>query len=242
MNKTIYIIFSFFVLYQMVIGEVSVKIINKTGNAKVRFGLEEEWKNASVGIDLKEIDSILTGENGKIVLQFQGGKKFILGSNAILDIGDLREIQEKELFLFLMSKKVNKIKPRKEKTKLRIGDVSVVHGESKAKTDTLKSNITKNSLPEKKINGALALFMQKYYTNTLYKLHNFLEKYKSKIYVGKVYFYIAKAFEAINKKGQAMDAYQNVIDYFQDMDSLNQDNKEYLLKSKNALEKLKLNN
>ena len=51
----------------------------------------------------------ITGENGEITLQFQSSKKFILGKNSILDIGDLREIQEKELFLYLMSKKVEKI-------------------------------------------------------------------------------------------------------------------------------------
>jgi len=239
MKKTLYTLLSFLLLNQFVLAEISVKIVATSGEAKIRFGMEEEWQKAAIGLDLKEIDTILTGENGEIVLQFKGGKKFILGSNSILDIGDLREIEEKELFLFLMSKKVENIQPNKEKTKLRIGDVSVVHGESKAKTDTTLSKKNEMSQADKEINGALALYVQEYYTNTLYKLHNLINKYKSKVNMGKVHFYIAKAFEALDNKGQTMDAYQNVIDYFENMDSLNHDNQKYLIESKNAIEILK---
>ena len=204
--------------------------------------MDEEWQKAALGLDLKEIDTILTGENGEIVLQFQGGKRFSLGNNSILDIGDLREIQENELFLFLMSKKVENIKPREEKTKLRIGDVSVVYGESKNITDTTQSKKNKISQADKEINGALALFIQKYYTNTLYKLHNLLDKYESLINNGKVYYYIAKAFELLNKKGQAADAYQTVINSFENKDSLNQDEEKYLIESQSALQRLKITN
>ena len=157
----------------------------------------------------------------------------------MLDIGDLREIEEKELFLFLMSKKVENIQPSKGKTKLRIGDVSAVHGESKAKTDTTQSNENENLLVDKEINGAVALFIQKYYTNTLYKLHSLLDKYKSIIYNGKVYYYIARSFEFLNKKGQAVDAYQVVIKTYENKESLSQDEKKYLIESQNALQRLK---
>jgi len=66
---------------QFVNAEITPKIINTKGDVKVRFGLEEKWNKASAGNDLKEIDTILTGENGEIILQFESGKKFILGSN-----------------------------------------------------------------------------------------------------------------------------------------------------------------
>lgn len=138
-----------------------------------------------------------------------------------------------------MSKKVEKIEPRKEKTKLRIGDVSVVYGESKATSDSSQSDSISISLSKKEVNGALALFVQHYYTNTLYKLHDLLDKYKTQINLGKVYFYIAKAFEALDKKGQAMDEYQNVIDYFETTDSLNHDDQKYLIESKDAIKILK---
>ena len=239
MKNISYLVLILVLFIQFAAAETSVKIVSASGNAKVRFGLEEEWNKAVIGIDLKEIDTILTGENGEIVLQFNNGKKFILGRNSILDIGDLREIQEKELFLFLMSKKVEKIEPRKEKTKLRIGDVSVVYGESKTNSDSSQSESIGNSLAKKEVNGVLALFMQHYYTNTLYKLHNLLDKYKTKINLGKVYFYIARAFEALDKNGQAIDAYQIVVDTYEKMDSLNPEEIEYLIKSKNAIKILK---
>jgi len=141
-----------------------------------------------------------------------------------------------------MSKKVEKIEPRNGKTKLRIGNISSVYGEDQSKTDTTNTEKIINSISKKEINGAIALFAQQYYTNTLYKLHTLLDKYKSTINMGKINFYIAKAFEALDKRGQAMDAYQSAIEYFQKIDSLNLADNEYFLESKNALKKLKLNN
>lgn len=237
MKNILYIFISFILIIQTVSAEISIKIISTKGEALVRFGLEEDWKIAVSGINLKEIDTILTGEGGEIVLQFKGEKKFILGSNSILDIGDLREIQEKELFLFLMSKKVEKIEHRNGKTKLRIGNVSSVYGEDKSKSDTTKLKNVDYS--KKEINGAIALFIQQYYTNTLYKLHNLVDKYKSKINIGKINFYIAKAFEALDKNGQAMDSYQRVIDNLEASDSLSKEISYYLNESKIALQKLK---
>jgi hypothetical protein len=239
MIKILYIFLSSMIYIQTVNAEISIKIINTKGEAKVRFGLEEEWKKALPGINLKEIDTILTGEGGELILQFESGKRFLLGNNSILDIGDLREIQEKELFLFLMSKKVEKIEPRNGKTKLRIGNVSSVYGEDQSKSDTTNVNNSNNLFSKKEINGAIALFAQQYYTNTLYKLHNLLDKYKSKINMGKINFYIANAFEALDKKGQAMDSFQKVIDNFEAIESLSEENTYYLTESKNALIKLK---
>ncbi len=239
MIKIIYIFLSLIILIQTANAEISIKIISTKGEAKVRFGLEEEWKSAVTGINLKEIDTIFTGEGGEIILLLEGGKKFVLGNNSLLDIGDLREIQEKELFLFLMSKKVENIEPRNGKTKLRIGNISSVYGEDQSNSDTINVKNSVNSISKKEINGAIALYVQQYYTNTLYKLHTLLDKYKSAISVGRINFYIAKAFEAIDKKGQAMDSYQNVIDNFKESDSLNNENRYYLSESIIALNNLK---
>jgi len=239
MKNIFYILVCSIFFTQFVNAEISVKVIDTKGDTKVRFGLEEKWNKASAGMDLNEIDTILTGENGEIIIQFESGKKFILGSNSILDIGDLREIQEKELFLYLMSKKVEKFEPRSEKTKLRIGNISSVYGEDKSKSDSTDTINAEDSISGKEVNGAVALFVQKYYTNTLYKLHNLLDKYKSRINLGKVNYYIAKAFEAMDKKGQALDAYQKVIDNYEDQATLSNEDKIYLSESKNAISKLK---
>ena len=212
MKSLIYIYILLLFISQISFAEVSVKIINSNGDAKVRFGLEENWNKATAGIQLKEIDTILTGENGEIV-------------------------QEKELFLYLMSKKVENFEHRKGKTKLRIGNISSTYGEDKAKKDSTVKPIDEKS--KKEINGAIALYIQEYYTNTLYKLHTLLDKYKSTIDMGEVHFFIAKAFEALDKKGQAIDSYQLVLEIYQGLDSLDVKKKEYLSESLQALKKLK---
>lgn len=239
MIHSIYTYLFLLILSQLIFAEIAVKIINTKGEAKVRYGVDEKWKTATQGITLKEIDTILTGEGGEIILQLDGGKKFILGSNSILDIGDLREIQEKELFLFLMSKKVEKFEPRKGKTQLRIGNVSSVYGEDKTIFDNSNEFFTSEDLATKQFNGALALFIQEYYTNTLYKLHNIIEKYASNIEIGRIQFYIAKAFEALGKEGQSLDSYKKVVETYGNKESLSPIEKEYLEESKNAINRLK---
>ena len=66
-----------------------------------------------------------------LILVNQEGQRFTLDANSILDISDLRKIQERELFLYLMTQKVDKLKIQEKSTKIRIGNVSVVHGNSK---------------------------------------------------------------------------------------------------------------
>jgi len=200
--------------------------------------LAEEWQKVSIGLLLKDIDTILTGEDAEVALKFENGETFTLGSNAILDVGDLRKIQEKELFLYLMSKKIEKIESRKYKTRLRVGDVSVVHGESKADKESVKAEKSQPDWAVREVNGALSLYIQEYYTNTIIKLHKILAKYESAIDYAKIYFYIGKAFEAINKNGQAIDAYQTVIDIYQNQNDMTDDTKKWIDESQLAIKRL----
>ena len=109
------------------------------------------------------------------------GQIFKLISNAQIDINDLRKISEKEMMLFLMAKKINRIKPRSQRTPLRVGNVSVVHGEKKRTTTELMiKDDTEDDWILKETNGAKALFDHKYYTNTVVKLNKILTKYSLK--------------------------------------------------------------
>jgi hypothetical protein len=196
------------------IADVSVKIIHLEGSVKIRYGLDENWKTASIGVSLKSMDTILSGENSRVVLQFENGNMFTLGSNSVIDISDLRKIYEKELFLYLMSKKVDQIETQGEKTPLRVGNVSVVHGESKVDSDSSSDEQLKSTWAEWEINGALSLYNQQYYPNTVVKLHKVLEKYDSYEDCGKIFFYIARSLEQLEMGGQAIDAYKSVIDAY----------------------------
>ena len=79
------IIFSIFAA-ESVNAADNVRIVNLSGEVKVRYGLEENWNNAHKGLTLKDVDTILSGEGAEIVLQTSEGETFKLGGNSILDI------------------------------------------------------------------------------------------------------------------------------------------------------------
>jgi hypothetical protein len=93
-----------------------VKILEAKGNVMVRFGIEESWHKAQIGSILKNIDSILSGEDGRVLLELEGGMQFKIGANTVLDIADIREIQERELFMYLMSQKTDKLETPEDST------------------------------------------------------------------------------------------------------------------------------
>jgi hypothetical protein len=218
--------------------QIRIKVTHTSGDVKVRYGLEENWQPVVTGSFLKDIDSILSGENSKAELKLENGEIFTLGSNAVLDIGDLRRIYEKELFLYLMSKKLQKIEPRPEKTPLRVGNVSVIHGESRAHSDSSKTGRSGSSWVEREINGALNLFAQKFYANTIIKLYKIMEKYDSFYDSEKIFYFIAQSFEALEMNGQAIDTYKIVIDNLENQNTINDETKKILAESKKAVKRL----
>ena len=68
---------------QVLLAESSVRIKSSSGDVKIRRGVEETWHPASSGTELEEIDSILTGEGGHVVLELAGGETFRLSHNAM---------------------------------------------------------------------------------------------------------------------------------------------------------------
>ena len=209
LNKTIITLTVFLWSAQFIVAAPGAKIVSIKGEVKIRRGLEEKWRPAAQGMSLEIIDSIVALE-GEVVLEIEPGLTFQLGSHAMVDISDLRRITKKDLFLYLMSEKVRKIPPNSEKTRLRIANVSVVHGESKASTQETDSDQL-NQKWRQEFNGAKAMFFQKYYPNTILKLHKMSKNYSSRIDFGELHFYLGKAFERLDEQGQALDAYQTAL-------------------------------
>ena len=188
-----------------------VSIVKLSGEVKIRQGLQEEWKGAGVGILLEDIDTILTGERGEVVLALRDGSQFTLGANALLDIGDLRTIGEKELFLYLTKQKVNRLEKRDGTQRIKLSPVSVVHG---LDNDEEQQSSTENSMRvgEPAKNGIRALYHQGYYPNTIFKLDRLMKDGWAFNDCGEFQFYLGKSFQEMNRNGQAIEAFRSVID------------------------------
>jgi hypothetical protein len=184
-------------------------ILEVKGEVRVRHGLEERWNDAHKGDKLQDLDTILS-EEGMVVIKTQDGSIFTMDSYSILDIGDLRSISRQEMFLFIMSQKVQKMPPRKNK-KLHVGNVSSVHGEKQSAANTVRQQ---KSTPkwELEFNAVRAMYDQEYYPNTVVKLHKIINRYSNRDDCGLVSLYLGRSFEALEETGQAIDSYQKAIE------------------------------
>lgn len=185
----------------------SAKILQVSGEVKVRRGMEEKWENAAAGMLLEEVDTIMALENGEAVLELAHRATFRLGGNSIIDIADLREITARELFLLLMSQKVGKLAPRSEKAPLRIGEVSAVRGAPfQSFADSLVA--VSSRVWRMEANAAYALRAQNFMPNAALKLHRVKEKFPQRDDCGEVNFALGQILEILQQPGQARDAYQ----------------------------------
>ena len=215
---------------------MEARIIKMSGEVKYRQGVEEAWHSVYPGVILKEIDTILTGEGGEVLLQIHDELIFRLGANAILDIADLRKITEQELFLYLTRQKIQRIERGAEKPELHISNVSAIHGASQDTAATTKqTGAATGNLWEREKNGAKALFDQRYFPNVIIKLDKILNRYSNVTDCGELYCYLGQSFEALKQPGQAADAYQTVI---QQSEEKSCENKEWNEIARQGLERL----
>lgn len=184
----------------------TVEISSIKGEVQVRRGLDEHWSDAQKGMLLEEIDTIQTGE-GTVVLKKQDGSTFTMGSLSILDISDLRTITRQEMFLFVMSQKVQKMAPRRQPSTLTAPNISSVHGEKKSTTERVQQAEEIRSW-QRELNTVKAMLNQAYYTNSVVKLHKVLGRYTDLDDCGAVNLYLGKSFEQLDEPGQAVDNYQ----------------------------------
>ena len=119
------------VLLFVQLAAAAIRIQRVSGNVQIRRGMDENWQTAGTGMMLEDIDTILSGEASEVALLLPDGKRFILGRNAILNVGDLREISERELLLYLTAQKLRRIERTGGSPVIQIENVSVVRGEQK---------------------------------------------------------------------------------------------------------------
>ena len=176
------------------------------GDVRVRRDLSETWTPVRFGDLLKAVDTIRSGEAGEAVLTLEGGTSFRLGAMSILDIGDLRRITERELFLYVMAEKVRKL-PETEPGKLEITRVSVVRAEDRSVSPD--SNPAPSAdLEPLEFNGAKALFDQAFVTNAALKTHRLLERYAQSPLRPRGWLLLGACYESLNQPGRALEAYR----------------------------------
>jgi tetratricopeptide (TPR) repeat protein len=237
--KRIFLV-SFIILISVygVYADNSVTVIRVTGPVHVRYGIEETWHPVTAGLLLRDIDTIMTGEGSEVILQLQDGRRFTLGRNSILDIADLKIVLQKELFLYLTTQKVMRLEPPDSTKPVRIGNVSIVHG-GKRDADSIQSDSVTINTWIAEFNGAIALYMQKYFPNAVIKLHKILEKYHLGDNRVQIYFYIGKSLEALNLSGQAINAYQFVVDHFEQNKPQGEDAERRASEARMAIQRLR---
>lgn len=203
-----YMTVALFLWAGMALGQ-SVEIQSMHGEVRVRQGLSESWTPARAGMKLRAIDSILSGETGGAVLRLEHGGSFHLGSWMVLDIGDLRRISERELFLYLMSERVKQL-PDAESRGLQIARVSVVRAEDKSRQESRAASETMDREPLE-FNGAKALFDQAFVTNAVMKVHRLLEHYPQSENQSRSRYLLGQCHEALHQPGRALEAYRTAL-------------------------------
>lgn len=188
----------------------AITVTKVSGEVKYRRGLEEQWHNANKGLSLEDIDTILILE-GEAVLKLQDGSTFKLGRNSILDISEIQKITTQQMFLYVMSQKVKKMEPRKQKAQLKVGNVSAVHGSKKTEAITTVKSSDADAWT-RELNTAKAMYNQEFYPNSVVKLHKILNRYSDIQDCGQVFLYLGKSFEALDETGQAIDNYQLAVE------------------------------
>lgn len=181
-----------------------VHILQIGGQVQIRRGMDESWSLANAGASLEDMDSIMTGPESGVTLQLADGTLFRLGSLAMIDIADLRRLSQQEMFLYIMSQKVDKLPAPPAGTRLEIGSVSVVHGENKAAGAPANAS---SDFADKEFNGARALQQQRFYTNAIVKYHKLRKSYEHVSVCGLLQYELGYCFEQIQQPGQALDYY-----------------------------------
>lgn len=191
---------------QTLLAQPAVRILSLQGSVHVRHGLEEDWQLAVAGMPLEVIDTILTGERSQVLLQAADGATLRLGANVILDVADVGRLSEREMFLWLMNQKIDQLPQRQEKTPLRFGQITSVHGDEKGQRAPVA--IDRYSRWRAEVNGALALLENDYCTNAVVKCHKILRRFPEQQDCGEIHLYLGRALESLAHSGQALEAYQ----------------------------------
>jgi hypothetical protein len=135
------------------------------GTVEVRRGVMEEWRKVKVGDLLKPEDSMRTGPGASATIELDK-RKLVVPELTILDISDVRQLSQEDFLLKLAMENILAVPPR-EKDELAIPSATVLHGDSKSKTDVPVA--TNGKVGEMQLHGARVLYDNSYYATSILK-------------------------------------------------------------------------
>lgn len=147
------IILSFMISVPVVAATYSVQSVN--GPVDVRHGVAEVWVALKAGEKLKPDDSIRTGKGASAVITIDGGRKVYVPEFSIVEVIDLRSIDQNELILKLTMEFIRGMPSDRRDSGLETPSTTIVHGTDRSRAST---SVGETPSGQMQINGARVLF------------------------------------------------------------------------------------
>ncbi len=174
------------------------------GIVEVRHGVAEAWVTLKAGDELKPDDTIRTGETSSAIIFVDGKRKIRVPDLTILEIVDLRSINQDELILRLTMEFIRGIPSEGRGGGLHTPSTTIVHG-----TDESKGRASLGESPSgvMQINGARVLFDHAFYGTCVLRAKEVFRIYPDLQTQYEHRSMVAHALERLGLKQEALNEY-----------------------------------
>ncbi|MEE9288657.1 MAG: hypothetical protein V3U69_03600 [Bacteroidota bacterium] len=152
------ILLSLIISVPLVAATYSVKTVK--GTVEVRHGVAEVWVPLKAGERLKPDDTIRTGKGSSAVVTIDGERTIRVPAVTIVEIFDLRSMDQDELILKLTMEFIRGIPSDKRDGGLETPSTTIVHGTDHSKRGT---SVGETPFGLMRMNGARVLFEHAFY-------------------------------------------------------------------------------
>jgi hypothetical protein len=200
-TRILWIILMSLLVLPLLAADFTVKAVK--GTVEVRRGVMEEWRKVKVGDLLKPEDSMRTGPGSSATIEVEK-RKLSVPELTILDMSDIRQLTQEEFLLKLAMENILAVPPR-EKDELAIPSATVLHGESKSKTDLPAAS--DGRVGEMQLHGARVLFDHSYFATSILKSKETLRTHPEVRSNYDARLTVAMAFEKMKLTKEAITEY-----------------------------------
>jgi hypothetical protein len=173
------------------------------GTVEVRRGVNEEWRKVKIGDLLKPEDSMRTGPGASATIEMEK-RRLVVPELTILDISDVRQLTQEDFLMKLAMENILAVPPR-EKDELAIPSATVLHGESRLKSDLPVASDSK--VGEMQLHGARVLYDNSYYATSILKSKETLRTHPEVRTNYDARLTVAMAFEKMKLTKEAITEY-----------------------------------